>query len=531
MWSEAKPSPSSLWERFLRAIEPKLSAHVIDNWLRPVRCANFDGEIVTLEVRDEFFRNWLSDHYLDFVRDHLVEILHSPVSVALLVNTSLPGGVTAGQSDRPEGAANSKPASPEASDASEPPPTPRSRKKNSRHAAANNDVASLAPTVKEAPSSPYTNAPSQSRGADKSRKRKGGKRTAADAALEASLGQRQLNERYTFDRFVEGPSNHFASAACRAAADNPGHSYNPLFIFGGVGLGKTHLLSAIGHHIRSKDKTARVHYTSSEQFTSDVINSVLSSRLEEFRERTRDGIDVLLMDDIQLIAGKERTQHEFFQLFNALYDSHRQIVVTSDKLPHEIPDIEDRLRSRFQWGLIADVQPPEVETRIAILKKKAEVEHFDLPNEVAFFLARAIRSNVRELEGALVRITAQASLTNSPLTVEYVRTSLTDIVQHALSEVSVESIQRAVAQFFAVRQVDLRGTGRKKEMVRARQVAMFLCRKHLGSSYPEIGARFGKKDHTTAMSACVRISDAQSKDALLRSQIQDIEHRMECVGP
>jgi chromosomal replication initiator protein len=508
MWSEAKPDPSALWKQFLRVVEPKLSAHVIDNWLRPVRCTGFDGEIVTLEVRDDFFRNWLLDHYFELLRSHLADLVHAPISVVVTVqaaataNTAAAKGAKAGAPEPPARAPAAK------AGAETGPTAGRSRP-------ANDD--------RDRPQPPKLPA--------NKRRGKAKKSSAADLALEASLKHRPLNDRYTFERFVEGPSNHFASAACRAAAENPGHSYNPLFIFGGVGLGKTHLLSAIGHHIRGRDRQARVHYTSSEQFTSDVINAVLSGRLEEFRERTRDGIDVLLIDDIQLIAGKERTQHEFFQLFNAMYDSHRQIVVTSDKLPHEIPDIEERLRNRFQWGLIADVQPPEVETRIAILRKKAELEQVELPNEVAFFLARAIRSNVRELEGALVRITAQASLTNSPLTLEYVRTSMTDIAQHALSELSVESIQRAVAQFYAVRQADLRGTGRKKEVVRARQVAMFLCRKHLGVSYPEIGARFGKKDHTTAMSACVRIADTQHRDAALRGQLQDIEHRMECSAP
>ena len=590
MRSEAKLSPEGLWQRFLTAVAPKLSAHVITNWLKPVRCSGYDGEVVHLEVRDEFFRHWLADHYGEFVREQLKELLGGPVSVVVSVvgpDATLarcpadvaPAGRNAagaladpGQASHAAQAGDPELADPandhaDAGDAAQAGaascsgdrlPTPIGAPRKTRRAARpagerrkvsagvplpgqalelaaaeadETDLLLPPPTGPASPAKRSATAPSLAVAAAPAPKRPARSPRARGRSngpeLHAVMAVAPLNERYTFDSFVEGPSNQFASAACRAAADNPGRSYNPLFLFGGVGLGKTHLLCAIGHDIKRRNKAARVHYTSSEQFQSDVINAILSKRLEQFRAQYKADIDVLLMDDIQLISGKERTQHEFFQLFNAMFDSNRQIVVTSDKLPHEIPDIQERVRNRFQWGLIADVQPPEVETRIAILRKKAELEGFVLPNDVAFFLARAIRSNVRELEGALVRVCAQASLTHSPLTLDYVRASLIDIIQHAPADMTAELIQRAVCQFYTVRLSEMKGSGRRREVVRARQVAMFLCRKHLGASYPEIGARFGKKDHTTVLSACHRIAETQAKDALLRGQLVEIEQRIE----
>ncbi|RYF43076.1 MAG: chromosomal replication initiator protein DnaA, partial [Cytophagaceae bacterium] len=289
----------------------------------------------------------------------------------------------------------------------------------------------------------------------------------------------------------------------------------------------THLLSAIGHRILQDRPGANVIYTSSEQFTNEVINAVLGSKLEEFQRKYRNNCDIILMDDIQLIAGKERTQHEFFHIFNRLYDSQRQIVVTSDKLPHEIPEIEERLRNRFQWGLIADIQPPEIETRVAILRKKALNENFALSNDVAFFLAKNIRTNVRELEGALVRVMAHASLTGTVVTVDYVRNTLSDILSPRGSQLSVENIQKIVASFFEVRVTDLKSKRRLATLMRPRQVAMYLCRKHTGASFPDLGNRFGNKDHTTVMSACSRIDDQMRLDPNLRSQVQDLERQLD----
>ena len=336
-----------------------------------------------------------------------------------------------------------------------------------------------------------------------------------------------FHPRYSFDHFVCGPSNQFAFAACKAVAENPAKSYNPLFIFGGVGLGKTHLLSAIGYHVHRIKPQFRIIYTSSERFVNEVINAVRFSKLPELHHKYRSSCDILLMDDIQLIAGKERTQHEFFHVFNTLHESLRQIVVTSDKLPHEIPDIEERLRSRFQWGLITDIQPPEIETRIAILRKKAETENLSLDDSVAFFLAKNIHSNVRELEGALVRLRAHASLTGNPLTVDYARDVLSDVLSNRGQPLSVDMIQKIVASYYQLKILDLKSSKRHKALIRPRQVAMYLCRKHAGASYPELGARFGNKDHTTILSACRKIDGSLKEDNSLRSQISDLERQLD----
>lgn len=459
MMALSSRNPNDLWQDFLEAVRPKLSSHVLETWLRPVRCIHFENGAVVLEVRDQFFRDWLADHYLDFIRDGLSLHAGEKVSISWSINPAM--------QPRPDETAAQE---------------------------ANEEVGTVTESIDD--------------GAER---------------------RRTLNKRYVFDSFVCGPSNQFAFAACKAVAENPGLSYNPLFIFGGVGLGKTHLLSAIGHRILKDRPKANVVYTSSEQFTNEVINAVLGSKLEEFRSKYRSNCDVILMDDIQLIAGKERTQHEFFHIFNTLYDSQRQIVVTSDKLPHEIPEIEERLRNRFQWGLIADVQPPEIETRIAILRKKASSEGLELSDDVTFFLAKSIRSNVRELEGALVRIIAHASLTGTPITVDYTRNVLSDILSNRGQQVSVESIQKIVASYFQVRVADLKSHRRLKALVRPRQVAMYLCRKHTGSSFPELGTRFGDKDHTTVMSACNRIDDLLKNDPSLRGQVLELERQLDVI--
>jgi chromosomal replication initiator protein len=467
--AEPNLTSADLWQDFLGAVENKLSSHVLETWLRPVRCSAFDGKTVTLEVRDQFFRDWLTDHYLDFIREGLTERAGHKVGIAWTINPEMRPPVEETVSEAP--------------------------------------IKVLPPSMQKRPAAPK-------------------KLSDADHDFDREP-PRQLNKRYLFDSFVCGPSNQFAFAACKAVAENPGLSYNPLFIFGGVGLGKTHLLSAIGHRILQDRPGANVIYTSSEQFTNEVINAVLGSKLEHFQRKYRNNCDVILMDDIQLIAGKERTQHEFFHIFNRLYDSQRQIVVTSDKLPHEIPEIEERLRNRFQWGLIADIQPPEIETRVAILRKKAINEGFALSNDVAFFLAKNIRSNVRELEGALVRVMAHASLTGTVVTVDYVRNTLGDIISNRGSQLTVENIQKIVASFFEVRVTDLKSRRRLATLMRPRQVAMYLCRKHTDASYPDLGGRFGNKDHTTIMSACTRIDEQLRIDPALRAQVQDLERQLD----
>ncbi|NOQ52430.1 MAG: chromosomal replication initiator protein DnaA [Desulfuromonadaceae bacterium] len=330
-----------------------------------------------------------------------------------------------------------------------------------------------------------------------------------------------INTKYTFDSFVSGPSNQFAHAAAMAVANNPATTYNPLFIYGGVGLGKTHIVHAIGNEILSKNKGMKIRYYSSEKFTNELINSLRHAKMDEFRNKFR-SIDVLLIDDIQFIAGKKSTQEEFFHTFNALYESHKQIVVTSDKFPKEIPALEERLRSRFEWGLIADIQAPDVETKQAILKMKADQNNIILPEDVSFFLASSVTSNVRELEGYLIRIGAYASLTSIPISLDMAKNILKNIIVEQSREITIENIQKIVANHYQIKTSDLKSPKRLKTLVLPRQIAMFIGRKLTSASYPEIGAKFGGKDHSTVIHAIKKIEKNMEEDLQLRSTIEKL---------
>jgi chromosomal replication initiator protein len=327
-----------------------------------------------------------------------------------------------------------------------------------------------------------------------------------------------FEKKYTFNTFVVGPSNQFAHAAAKAVADAPGRAYNPLFIYSGVGLGKTHLVNAIGHHIQSRSPRTKVAYLSSEQFTNELINRMSHQRMEEFRQKYRN-MDILLIDDIQFIAGKERTQEEFFHTFNALYEAQKQIVLTSDRQPKEIPDIEERLRSRFESGLISDIQAPDLETRIAILKKKSAFWGIRLPDDVAEFLASLMKNNIRELEGGLVKLGAVSSLTNQEITQELAKNELKYLLDSREKIITNELIQKIVAESFSVKISDLKSKRRTKAVVLPRQVAMFLCRTLANSSLPEIGNFFGGKDHSTVIHSVKVIEEKKEKDPELRARI------------
>jgi len=334
-----------------------------------------------------------------------------------------------------------------------------------------------------------------------------------------------LNSKYVFDEFVAGSSNQFAYAAAMAVANNPATTYNPLFIYGGVGLGKTHLVNAIGNYILKKNPEMRVCYYTSEKFMNELINSLRYAKMDEFRNKFRT-IDVLLIDDVQFIAGKERTQEEFFHTFNSLYESHKQIVVTSDKFPKEIPGLEERLRSRFEWGLIADIQPPDVETKQAILKMKAEQNGIELPEEVNQFLSTSVSSNVRELEGFLVRIGAYASLTSTPISLAMAKEILKDILVEKNKEITVEEIQKNVSNHFNIKISDLKSPKRLKALVIPRQIAMYISRQLTSCSYPEIGEKFGGKDHSTIIHAIKKIEKQIESDFQLRSIINSIKNNL-----
>jgi chromosomal replication initiator protein len=336
--------------------------------------------------------------------------------------------------------------------------------------------------------------------------------------LDFDNAEYQLSNRYTFDTFVVGGSNAFAHAAARAVAEQPSKAYNPLFLYGGVGMGKTHLMHAIGHTIKKRNPAARLTYISAEKFTIEVINSLRFDRMISFRDRFHT-VDVLLVDDIQFIAGKERTQEEFFHTFNSLYEQQKQIVISSDCLPKEINSIEERLRSRFEWGLIADIAPPDLETKIAILQKKAENDHFPLPNDVAEFIARSIKSNVRELEGALTRLMAYTSLTGTIVSLATAQQVLKNIIATQEKRVTIEVIQKRVCEHYNLREQDLKVRSNTRAIAFPRQVAMYLVKQLTTASLPEIGRQFGGKHHTTVLHSINKIEEQRKNDKDLNRTI------------
>jgi len=331
------------------------------------------------------------------------------------------------------------------------------------------------------------------------------------AAPVTAPGPAGLNPRYTFDTFIVGSSNQFAHAACRAVAEAPSRSYNPLYIYGGVGLGKTHLMHAVGQYVLQHDRNLKLTYISSERFMNEMINAVRYDRVLDFRERYR-SVDVLLVDDIQFLAGKEGTQTEFFHTFNALYDSQKQIVLSSDCPPHEIPALEERLRSRFEWGLTADIQSPDLETKVAILKKKAETEAVPLADNVAMYIAGKIKSNIRELEGSLIRLIAYASLTGQEISLPLAQDVLKNILDHEQKAVTIEAIQKFVADYYNLKMLDLKSRNNSKSVAMPRQIAMYLCKSLTHASLPEIGRSFGGKHHSTVIHSIRKVEDLRKRD-------------------
>jgi chromosomal replication initiator protein len=454
-----------LWERALQDLKGKLSSENFETWLAPLAVDRFDDATLTLRVPNKFYADWLQTHYLDLVRDAL----------------------------RTHGAPESVRARPRvATRPSEvpPPPAPRAR---------------------------VTTPPPSSQSSVGSNAQPGPYATPGSG----------LNPRYSFENFVVGPSNQLAHAAAVAAASSRQKRYNPLFIYGGVGLGKTHLVNAVGHRALADNPNLRVLFVSAERFTNEFIWALQNHRINEFRERYRNGCDVLLMDDIQFLAGREQTQEEFFHTFNALYHADRQIVVTSDVYPQQIPEMEERLISRFQWGLVADIQAPELDTRIAILKAKAEQEHITLTDDVALFLAQVVKSNVRELEGTLLRLAVKAELAGRAIDLEFAKEALRGVLPKSETATTVEDIQRAVCEYYSIRLADLKSHRRHRAVSFPRMVAMYLCRQRLGTSFPELGDRFGGKDHTTVMSAVRKIDGLiKNEDPAVVNAVEAIERKL-----
>jgi chromosomal replication initiator protein len=361
---------------------------------------------------------------------------------------------------------------------------------------------------------------------EKMEKPKAAERSSAPRQVRHTVKEDGLNPNYTFDDFVVGSCNQFAHAAALAVANLPAKNYNPLFIYGGVGLGKTHLINSIGNQILDNDPSANICYTTSEKFTNELINCLRYEKMTDFRNKYRNK-DALLLDDVQFLGGKERTQEEFFHTFNSLYESHRQIVITSDKLPKEIPGLEERLRSRISWGLIADIQPPDIETKVAILCKKAELFNISLSNEVGLFLASNLGTNIRELEGALTRLRAYSSLTGSEINTAMAKETLKDILSDRQKMISIDNIQKNVASFYNITVSDLKSSKKLKIYALPRQVAMYLCRTMTHSSFPEIGEKFGGKDHSTVIHAVRQIEKKLNEDRELKNIIDTLKNHLQ----
>src|SRR3954447_14480011 len=449
------------WIQILGALEKKINRHSYDTWLKPTRYSHMKGNIMYVRVPTQEFAN-IGDRYGDLIQEAIDNLGFDFQEVEFVTVT-------------------------EESPASKTP---------IRH------DGGLSAAVAQ------SGAPSQI------------KQSRFDWDTAA-----QLNPRYTFDGFVIGSGNQFASAAAKAVAENPSKAYNPLFLYGGVGMGKTHLMHAIGHEIKRRGPHQSICYLSSERFTNEMINSLRYDKMTSFRDKFRN-VDVLLIDDIQFLAGKERTQEEFFHTFNALHESMKQIVIASDRPPKELADFEDRLRSRFEWGLIADIQPPDLETKVAILQKKAESGQVTLPTDVALFIASNVRTNVRELEGALVRLIAWCSMHGVEITLAVAQTCLKQFIDTQVRKITIETIQRTVAENFGMRVAELKQKNNSRQIVVPRQIAMYLAKQLTEASLPEIGRQFGGKHHTTVMHSIGKIDEQRRTDKDLHRTLNKLSEML-----
>ena len=462
------------WEQLRTALSERLSEQAFGTWISRMTCIRDEPGILVLGFPDSFGLDWVNNHYRGLFEEQL-HAIDPQAKLSLVIHEGVD----------PQPAASSNVSNPSPSSGPAGPIAPKPR----------------------VVGDPMYRGPRRPNGANGL--------SSAD-----NIAPAPLNDRYTFETFVTGPSNQLAAAAAQRVSDNPGYAYNPLFVFGPVGLGKTHLIQAIGNRVKATTAGARVMYQTTEQFVNDVIQGIRFERMDEIRSAYR-ACDVLIIDDIQFIAGKEACQAEFFHTFNALYDARKQVVVTSDKLPHEMKDLEERVKTRFQWGLVVDLQPPELETRVAIVKKKADNDAIPLDDEVAMFIAQSVRSNVRELEGCLIRVSAYASLANQPITLDLAKNVLRDIVP-IRGKLTCETIVKRTADYFEVKISDLKSKKRGRAIAFPRQVAMYLCRKHTEASYPEIGHALGGKDHTTALNAFNRIGERSAEPEVARA-VHDLE--------
>ena len=455
---------TDLLSSVLSAISKRVNYQSFNTWFRPITFVEKDETTFYVKVPNEMFRDWIVNNYYDVIEESLQELDMEGYRLSFVLEE-------------------------------------KTKTEERKSLVVENYPKYPKPTVG------FSNHESNGLGVSKT--------------LEIEQSEPPLNPKYIFETFVVGSCNQFAHAASLAVVDMPSKTYNPLYIYGGVGLGKTHLMHAIGHAIKSRNNALKLTYISSEKFMNELINAIRYDKTITFREKYRN-IDILLMDDIQFLAGKERTQEEFFHTFNALYDAQKQIVISSDCPPREIPTLEERLHSRFEWGLIADIQPPDLETKVAILKRKAEIEKIVLPDNVALFIASKIKSNIRELEGSLVRLVAYASLKGQPLGIELAQEVLKNIIEEESSGVSIEQIQKVVANHYGLKISDLKSKNNSRNIAMPRQVAMYLCKSLTKTSLPEIGREFGGKHHTTVLHSVNKITQQCEGDKVFHTFINSL---------
>jgi chromosomal replication initiator protein len=454
------------WVRILAALEKKINWQSFDTWLKPTRFSHMSGKTLFVRIPSAEFQH-IGDRYADLIQEAIEKL-------GLEIET-----VTF---QTPE----------------QDPATPKMR-----------EDGGFAPLPSHSPNAPSGNGAGA--GAAKQNRPSAPAQPAVEQARFDWSAASQLNPKYQFEAFVIGSGNQFAMAASQAVAERPSKAYNPLFLYGGSGMGKTHLMQAVGHDVKRRQPHASISYVSGEKFTNEMINSVRYDKMTSFRDKYRN-VDVLLIDDIQFLAGKERTQEEFFHTFNALHESMKQIVIASDRPPKELADFEDRLRSRFEWGLIADIQPPDLETKVAILQKKAENEHTQLPTDVALFIASNVRTNVRELEGALVRLIAWCGMHGVDITLAVTQQCLKQFIDTQVRKITIDAIQRAVAEQFGMKVAELKQKNNSRQIVVPRQIAMYLAKQMTEASLPEIGRQFGGKHHTTVMHSISKIDEHRRTD-------------------
>ncbi len=480
-----------------------------DQWFSGVQFDGLTEGVLSLRARDEFVRAWVDDHFLPTISDFIRARTQWSVQTAWAIDGAIERPVV----DQP----------------SYPPVRPRtlSVRPSQPPMSAAPCAPSAAPPARLPGDPPEDSSSEANEGAGSERDRDPARVASARPAVAlVAPAIDGLNEKYTFGNFVIGPSNQLAHAASIAAAGGGGRRHNPLFICGGTGLGKTHLVHAVAHRMRSERPSAQILYVSAEKFVNEFVQALSEQRMNAFRARYREKCDLLIVDDIQFFAGKSGTQEEFFHAFNALHQAGKQIMVTSDKYPQQLEKMEERLISRFTWGLVADIQAPELETRIAIVRKKAELEKIELDDAVMLFIAQSVRSNVRELEGTLIRLAAKASLMGRTIDTEFARTEIAATSAGRPSEASVEDIQRIVCHHFKLRSNDLLSKDRHKSIAFARHVAMYLCKQRLKCSFPELGRAFGNRDHTTVMSAVRKVEALRGADPEVRAHIEAIERKL-----